>query len=118
MGLWHGRRGFILFIKAKTLKRNNHGKGNFSTGQTTLLRSMSDVQRSCQMVMPSRDLLKSAQRQLQLTPREALRVQAVARTLADLDGSAVIAGKHLGEAIRYLSGFIRGEEYQYTPASE
>lgn len=73
------------------------------------LRSVDDVQQYCQMASPGEDLIKAALRQLQLTPLEVLRLQAVARTIADLDGSASIAGKHLAEAIRYLSGFIRDE---------
>ena len=73
------------------------------------LRALDDVEHYCLMVFPGHDLLKSALRQLQLTPLEVLRLQAVARTIADLDGSPVIAGKHLAEAIRYLSGFIRDE---------
>jgi len=71
------------------------------------LRAASDVERHCKKVSTAEDLLKSALRQLHLTPLEVLRVQTVARTIADLDGSALIAGKHFAEAIRYLSGFVR-----------
>jgi magnesium chelatase family protein len=73
------------------------------------LRSVDEVQQSCQMAEPAENLLKSAHRQLHLTPLEALRLQAVARTIADLADSPIITGKHFAEAIRYLSGLIHDE---------
>ena len=64
------------------------------------LREASEVQHYCQMGRPEDELIKTARRQLHLTPLEVLRLQAVARTVADLAGSPMITGKHLAEAIR------------------
>ena len=73
------------------------------------LLSPSEVSRHCKKVSVAEDLLSSALRLLHLTPGELVRVQAVARTVADLDDSALITGRHVAEAIRYLSGFVRDE---------
>lgn len=75
------------------------------------LQSVDEVERSCQMLPPARDLLKSALQQLHLTPLQMLRLQAVARTIADLADEELIGGKHMAEAILYLSRFIRYEEH-------
>jgi predicted ATPase with chaperone activity len=71
------------------------------------LREACEIEQYCQLFAPARDLLKSIQQQLYLTPLQVLRLQTVARTIADLDESAIIAGKHMAEAILYLSRFIR-----------
>jgi magnesium chelatase family protein len=74
------------------------------------LREVSEIEHYCQMFAPAQDLLKSIQKQLHLTPLQVLRLQTVARTIADLDDEDLIAGKHMAEAILYLSHFIRYEE--------
>ena len=48
-------------------------------------------------------------RRMNLSARAYQRLRKVARTIADLDGSADIQEKHLGEAIRYRSLSILGE---------
>jgi magnesium chelatase family protein len=68
-----------------------------------------EVEQYCQMLMPSEDLLKTIRKQLHLTPLQVLRVRVVARTIADLDEAPLIEGKHMAEAILYLSRFIRYE---------
>lgn len=73
------------------------------------LKDPHDVEQYCQMVMPAGDLLKSMQKQLHLIPLQVLRVQAVARTIADLDDDSLIGGKYMAEAIAYLPRFIRDE---------
>jgi predicted ATPase with chaperone activity len=57
-----------------------------------------------------RKAMDSVHRQLHLTSLQGRRVQAVARTIADLAGSSTIAARHLAEAIQYVSRFIREEE--------
>lgn len=82
------------------------------TGTTHLwvnadLGSADEVRYYCPLDSPGEQLLKAALRQLQLSPRQTLRVQGVARTIADLAGSPVIQAKHVAEAIQYVSRFIR-----------
>jgi magnesium chelatase family protein len=71
------------------------------------LRSADEVQHYCQIDSSGEELLEGALRQLHLTPLEVLRVQGVARTIADLAESPVIAARYLAEAIQYLSRFMR-----------
>jgi len=71
------------------------------------LRSAEEVQHYCPLDAPGDQLLKAALRQLQLSPWQTLRIEGVARTIADLDGSSAIQAKHVAEAIQYVSRFIR-----------
>lgn len=71
------------------------------------LTSIDQIERYCPMLTPARDLLTSALQQLHLTPLQILRLQTVARTIADLANEPHIAAKHMAEAILYLSRFIR-----------
>ncbi len=74
------------------------------------LRSSAEVEHYCQLDSSGQELLAAAHRQLHLTPLQGLRVQAVARTIADLAGSPTIAARHLAEAVQYVSRFIRYKE--------
>ncbi|MBA2678762.1 MAG: ATP-binding protein [Ktedonobacteraceae bacterium] len=71
------------------------------------LQSVDEVQRYCQIDSAGEQLLAVALRQLNLSALQILRLQAVARTIADLAGSPTIAAKHLAEALQYLSRFAR-----------
>lgn len=57
----------------------------------------------CKINAESQGLLKNAMDRLNLSARAYDRVLKVARTIADLDGSADIAAHHLAEAIQYRS---------------
>jgi magnesium chelatase family protein len=52
-----------------------------------------------------RTLLTRAAERLRLSARGYHRVLRVARTLADLDGTAIVARRHIAEAISYRRGF-------------
>ena len=71
------------------------------------LRSVDEIQYYCQIDSVGEQLLRTALQQLNLTPLQMLRLQGVARTIADLAGSPTITGRHLAEAIQYLSRFVR-----------
>jgi magnesium chelatase family protein len=81
------------------------------------LRKSSEIEQYCQMFHPALDLVKSIQKQLHLTALQVQRLPVVARTIADLDNEDTIAGKHMAEAILYLSRFIRYEEPSSTDPS-
>lgn len=65
-----------------------------------------EVEHYCPLEADGKALLKEALHQLHLTPRQVVRVQTVARTIADLTASPTITARHLAEAIQYLSRFI------------
>ncbi len=56
-----------------------------------------------------RTLLSRAAERLRLSARGYHRVLRVARTLADLDGAAIVARRHIAEALSYRRGFERSE---------
>jgi len=53
----------------------------------------------------ARKLLREATARLQLSARAHHRVLKVARTIADLEGAARVAGGHVAEALRYRTAF-------------
>ncbi len=61
------------------------------------------MQECCGLDDRSRDLLRLAIRDLELSARAYDRILRVARTIADLDDSDLIAPQHLTEAIQYRS---------------
>lgn len=61
------------------------------------------VREVCTLNQPGMLLLKKAMERLQLSARAYDRILKVARTAADLDGSAEIKIEHLAEAIQYRS---------------
>ena len=60
-----------------------------------------EVRQVCTLDETGRSLMKTAMSQLNLTARAYHRVLKLARTIADLAGSEVIAPQHLAEALQY-----------------
>jgi magnesium chelatase family protein len=61
----------------------------------------SEVREFCQTDASGEKLLKAAMQQLHLSARAFHRVLKLARTIADLAGSEMIAANHVAEAIQY-----------------
>jgi magnesium chelatase family protein len=60
-----------------------------------------EVRQHCQLDESAQTLLKAAMKQLYLTARAFHRIEKLARTIADLEGSPIIRSNHLAEAIQY-----------------
>jgi magnesium chelatase family protein len=60
-----------------------------------------EVRDFCEVEPPAEKLLKAAMQQLHLSARAFHRVLKLARTIADLNESTVIAANHVAEAIQY-----------------
>ncbi len=61
----------------------------------------SDIRRFCQPEPAAKQLLDTTLRKMQLSARAYHRILKLSRTIADLDGSAVIRVTHIAEAIQY-----------------
>jgi magnesium chelatase family protein len=62
-----------------------------------------DLRRHCRLSGPVESLLRDAVNRLGLSARAYHRVLKIARTIADLEGSADLSTAHVGEAIQYRS---------------
>ncbi len=60
-----------------------------------------EVRQFCQVEPSAQGLLKMAMQQISLSARAFHRILKLARTIADLEGVAVIQAHHLAEAIQY-----------------
>jgi magnesium chelatase family protein len=60
-----------------------------------------EVRKFCELDEASRNLMKSASMQLQLSARAYHRVLKLSRTIADLAGCEKITSSHLAEALQY-----------------
>ena len=60
-----------------------------------------DMERFCALTRECSELMEQAYNAMGLTARSYDRILRVARTIADLDGSADIRPAHLAEAIQY-----------------
>jgi magnesium chelatase family protein len=67
-----------------------------------------DIRTFCRVSDGADALLRTAITRLGLSARGYHRVLKIARTIADLDGSAALAPKHVSEAIQYRSLDRRG----------
>lgn len=86
--------------KAREIQRKRFEKEGFCTNSQMGAR---DIARHCALDPDGERLLQKAFDKMGLTARGATRILKVARTVADLVGSADILPSHLAEAIRYRS---------------
>lgn len=61
------------------------------------------IRQFCKLDDASKTMLKNAMERLNLSARAYDRILKVARTIADLEGTEVLNGNHIGEAIQYRS---------------
>ena len=62
-----------------------------------------DLQQHCPLDESTRNVLKAAMEELDLSARAYDRILKVARTIADLAGTEALAVEHISEAIQYRS---------------
>ena len=62
---------------------------------------VAEIREFCSLDETSRNLMKSAMHQMQLSARAYHRILKLARTIADLAGSEIINPSHLAEALQY-----------------
>jgi magnesium chelatase family protein len=70
-------------------------------GKPNALLDVAEIDHHCRPEAAAEDLLKQAIARLNLSARAFHRVLKVGRTLADLDGAAQIASRHIAEAVQY-----------------
>jgi magnesium chelatase family protein len=84
-------------VRAREVQRHRAGRCNAHLDQ-------SETNAVCRLVSDDQAMLESAIDLLQLSARSMHRILRVARTIADLAGSADILGPHVAEAIGYRRG--------------
>jgi magnesium chelatase family protein len=83
---------------ARQMQRGRFGKGHVHHNADM---GVAEVRKFCSLNAEGSALIKSAMSQMQLTARAYHRVIKLARTIADLAGTAQIAPNHLAEALQY-----------------
>ena len=89
----------VCEARSKQSQRFRARDGIYSNGQM----GPTEIRRFCRASADVTGLLQRAMDRLTLSARAYHRILKVARTVADLDGSADIAVKHVAEAIQYRS---------------
>ncbi len=85
-------------LKARQIQQNRYADTHISCNAELPVERMAQ---DCPLTEPAQQMLHAAFDRLGLTARAHDRILRVARTVADLDGAAVIDGAHIAEAIQY-----------------
>lgn len=87
-------------VRARDAERRRFGdRGPLLNGRMT----PRQIRRYCRLDADGESLLRTAMNELGLSARAHDRILRVARTIADLEGSAEIRGPHVSEAVNYRS---------------
>lgn len=86
-----------IIILAKKAQRNRYKSSIKNNGNLT----SQEVKRHLALSPEVRQLLKTATDRLHLSARSYFKILKVARTIADLEGSATITVQHVSEALQY-----------------
>jgi magnesium chelatase family protein len=89
----------VTMARKRQMERFAHSKKTHYNAQM----SVQQIREFCGLEKASKDLLKSAMEQLNLSARAYDRILKVSRTIADLDQQKNIQPNHIGEAIQYRS---------------
>jgi magnesium chelatase family protein len=89
----------VTMARKQQMERFAHSKKTHYNAQM----SVQQIREFCGLEKASKDLLKSAMEQLNLSARAYDRILKVSRTIADLDQQKNIQPNHIGEAIQYRS---------------
>ena len=92
------------FLETAAGSRTSHS-GTRTSGTRTIFSNAqmgtAQIRQHCELASDAERLLERAMLQQGLSARAHDRILKVARTVADLDGAAAIAVKHIAEAIQY-----------------
>jgi magnesium chelatase family protein len=86
----------VQVAREKQLQRFKNDGLNCNADMTAI-----EVKQYCTIDIAAQSLMKTAMRQIHFTARAFHRTLKLARTIADLDNSAVISTAHLAEALQY-----------------
>ena len=93
-------------IRARVIKAREIQSERFRDNEKVHYNAQMNVKQlqvHCSMDETSRQLLRTAMERINLSARAYDRILKVSRTIADLEGSEVIKGAHISEAIQYRS---------------
>ena len=85
-------------VKARQIQQKRYANCEIKANAHLGIR---DVEQYCNLGLKEREIMQQAYEQLGLTARTYHKMLGVARTIADLDESEEIEGKHLREALTY-----------------
>ena len=90
-------------MRAQVIAARERQRARFEGERTTLNGRMSprQIRKYCRLDASAEALIKTAMDEMGLSARAHDKILRVARTIADLDGSAEITSTHLNEAINY-----------------
>jgi magnesium chelatase family protein len=100
-------------IRARVQTARNIQNKRFSNGESTGIvcnadMRVGDVRQFCRLQDEGQSLMRAAMSQLNLSARAYHRILKLARTIADLAGSAEIQSAHLAEALQYRPKLMLG----------